>query len=1256
MGPPMRVLGPLALGSILALLAGCGGAPSGSRLADRSTDASRARSVPARAALGKHNTLRPRAVFGEARPPFVSEEGTALFSPDDAVLALGEADGLIRFFDAESGAPLEALRAHEVGITLLAAAPGGGFVSGDAAGELALHVAGPSGFLDATTELLASRHRAAITSVSFSSDGSVMVTADRDGNALAWDVKNRKVTAQLDESEDSGDGVTVGRGRASRYAVSREGKAALGYGASSFFVLTLADKKAGPTHRPRGTIVGARAEGAGFAVDIEDKWGATKRLVLDASGNTTSTTLVAPPDTEPFGEGVLGHDAKAYFFGPAGDAARRVRVDLEPDEARSTFIVSASGKRAYLANGDGVALLDGATRRARVLRTERGELSWPTSIVELSGEVAVSDGGAVHFYDATSSAARGTIPLPVTTLARSPDGKHLGGWAGRAFAMDIQSRELVYDIDLPDLGALSPDFSRGARRDADKIVFFDPSLPTAQGARFDLGSRYPTLLAFSPDGRSLLVGDGNGQVDRVDSTTGKLLGSAKLSRQLTTLVSWDASRIFAAAKNAGGSLSLVELDAASLALRGDTPAGPELARSKTGAWSAFLTKDGVRLKHGGKSFMLPDRLGRATTLAFDSTEKVLYVGRLGAVEQWSLDEIAASSAAETLAEVKVQTPPTPGGPPKVDTFGDPLPAHALRRFGTERWHTGAEIEDIFVAGDRTWIITSWGRALEWDWTKGVATRRIESEGSAGDRTTFLTPDEAWVVSRGVLSIGLWSGKTGTAGKKIERKDGKDECSALSPKGDRFAVATETGELMTFAIPGLGVLQSTQAHKGRIEALAFSPDGKTLAWCGRFGTLTIADAATLKPKRTVLGRSTDEYAGCSSIAFSVDGRTLFTDLGGIGAYDVATGKRAGDLSGDAGNVSQIATSRDGLVAVGHHHEGVTIFKGETRAKLRSLDVPGGGAAVAFSTDGKRLLVGGADGIPRAFDTTSWAEIDARPVHGQLESLALASGGQVLVSADRSGQLRAWDAATGAMVASRVVESYPSLVTTDTGLYLAAKGLRRIDPRTLRDVDSPVDVSGGGLAVAKNGALAALISGHELNLVELPAGKTRAVAWGGGYVDAVAVDPSGRVVAAGGTNGAVRFFSPDGTELGGGRAGVPVESIVFAPNESAVFVAARREGSSPVYVCLEVPSGKQRWRLDELAFSSSDRLAVSADGKILAFEDHEGVALLDAKTGARIGAIPHESTSWVTGLVFSPDRKTLFVNQDRTVIAWDTSFLR
>ncbi len=169
-------------------------------------------------------------------------------------------------------------------------------------------------------------------------------------------------------------------------------------------------------------------------------------------------------------------------------------------------------------------------------------------------------------------------------------------------------------------------------------------------------------------------------------------------------------------------------------------------------------------------------------------------------------------------------------------------------------------------------------------------------------------------------------------------------------------------------------------------------------------------------------------------------------------------------------------------------------------------------------------------------------------------------------------------------------------------------------------------------------------------------TKSVAWGGGYVDAVVVDPRGKFVVAGGTNGAVRFFGPDGVERGGGRAGTPVRAIAFSPTEPVVFVAGRREGSSPIYVAIEVPSGKQRWRSDMLPFSSSDAMAVSADGKLVAFADHEAIYFVEAATGRVTAKLPTKAAGAASELTFSPDRKTLYADDGRTVLAWDISFIR
>src|SRR5690606_446548 len=97
------------------------------------------------------------------------------------------------------------------------------------------------------------------------------------------------------------------------------------------------------------------------------------------------------------------------------------------------------------------------------------------------------------------------------------------------------------------------------------------------------------------------------------------------------------------------------------------------------------------------------------------------------------------------------------------------------------------------------------------------------------------------------------------------------------------------------------------------ALAFSPDGKTLASASYDGTLKLWDITTGKEAATL-----GEYKGCLGyVAFSPDGETLasgaigspigFADLGYVKLWDVATGKVRTNLEGD---FEAVAFSPDG----------------------------------------------------------------------------------------------------------------------------------------------------------------------------------------------------------------------------------------------------------------------------------------------------------------------------------------------------------
>lgn len=148
----------------------------------------------------------------------------------------------------------------------------------------------------------------------------------------------------------------------------------------------------------------------------------------------------------------------------------------------------------------------------------------------------------------------------------------------------------------------------------------------------------------------------------------------------------------------------------------------------------------------------------------------------------------------------------------------------------------------------------------------------------------------------------------------------------------------------------------------VVALAFSPDGKTLAARDDKGIIEIWNMTTGKNTATLFDNT---GSGPFSVAFSPDGKTIAS--GGadktIKFWDVITGKdTAATLRGHSAEVFSVAFSPDGktLASCGYEKT-VKLWDVATGKNIANLDT--GSIAVncvVFSPDGKTLASAGHDG--------------------------------------------------------------------------------------------------------------------------------------------------------------------------------------------------------------------------------------------------------------------------------------------------------
>jgi RNA polymerase sigma factor (sigma-70 family) len=498
-------------------------------------------------------------------------------------------------------------------------------------------------------------------------------------------------------------------------------------------------------------------------------------------------------------------------------------------------------------------------------------------------------------------------------------------------------------------------------------------------------------------------------------------------------------------------------------------------------------------------------------------------------------------------------------------------------------------------------------------------------------------------------VHLWDVNTGREIRSLPGHVWRVNAVALSPDGR--TLASGGADVILSDLRTGKELRRLKGDDREIQALAFAPDGKTLASTSRASrevdrksggpprkqlppAISLWDVASGKELRRLAGHQGDALA----LAFSPDGKRLAS--GGedrtIRLWHTATGKEVRRLRGHQTAVSSLAFSPDGKTLASGGSWGdphVRLWAAATGKELRRFKAhPTMIASLVFTRDGKALATGGDDPFVRLWDAATGKELRRFAGHQkEVASLAISPDGKTLASGGSQDQtVRLWDVATG-----RELHAFAghhnhvfSVAWSPDGKRLATVGW---------DWDEAIRI----WDAATGRELRRLGKGHYL-------------------YTSVAFAPDGRTLAAGGWDSRVHLWDTDtGKELRRLEGHTSsIWCIAFSP-DGRLLASGSRDGTVRLW---RVQTGRELHRLGggkQPGITDVFTVAFSADGKTLASGNGvSGVGkdgtlhLWDVATGREVRPLGGHRGR-VQAVAFSPDGRFLasWGGWSRTIRLWD-----